>query len=143
MDGVSEQQQQNSTVRNVIIINKCNCQFSKAFFNIKLEQVGKLNKMKKEGQVPSDNEEIVTDPMRVFLTALDNCRPLLKVTPIKKGGISYQVPVPMSETEREFRARKIIIKSAKDKDNHVRFPKQLAYELLAASKNEVLVSFIY
>lgn len=81
--------------------------------------------------------EIETNPHMIFLTALENCKPLLKMTPINKGGITYQVPVPMSEKERESKAIKMLITTANDKDRNMRFYDRLALELIDAFQNKV------
>ena len=69
---------------------------------------------------------------------MDNCKPLLKITSISKGGISYKCPVPMSDKEREFKATKFIIESCREKDRNMKFYDVLAYELIEASKNQVI-----
>lgn len=81
--------------------------------------------------------QIEVNPLKVFLGALDNCKPLLKITSVSKGGISYKCPVPMSDKEREFKATKFIIDSCREKDKNMRFYDVLAYELIEASKNQV------
>ena len=82
--------------------------------------------------------------MKIFLTALDNCKPILKIVKISKGGISYQVPTPMSEKEREFKATKLLIAScderyvdAKEKKLPIEFFERLSNELLDAFNNQV------
>lgn len=36
-------------------------------------------------------EEILTDPMEIFHKALQNCKPVLDVTNVKRGGVIYKV----------------------------------------------------
>ncbi len=79
----------------------------------------------------------MTDPIKIFLKAMDNCKPLLKIVNVKKGGISYKCPVPMSEKEREFRATKFIISSCLEKEKDHRMYDSLAYELIEAAQNQV------
>jgi small subunit ribosomal protein S7 len=67
---------------------------------------------------------------------LDNCKPILKLVTISRGGINYQVPVPMSEKEREFKATMLIISSVNEKDKEARFYDKLANELIDASLNQ-------
>jgi small subunit ribosomal protein S7 len=81
--------------------------------------------------------EIETNPMNIFLKAVDNCKPILKVISVKKSGISYQCPTPMSEKEREFKAYKLILESSLEKDRTMRFYDKLANELIEAYKNQV------
>lgn len=100
---------------------------------MKLKQVEKYNKEKDEAK----RAEIEIEPQKIFVEAIKNCEPLLKLTPIKKGGITYQVPVPMSEKERTFRSVKMIIASCSDKERNVRFWNRLAIEVIEASQNRV------
>lgn len=106
----------------------------KALYNIKLKQVEKYNKTEDE----SLRNEIQTDPMKIFLNAMDNAKPILKVVGLIKSGISYQVPVPMSEKEREFKSTKFILSSSREKDRQERFYNKLADELIDAYKNQVI-----
>lgn len=98
-----------------------------------MRQVEKFNKEKDEKK----RAEIEIDPKKIFLGAMENCKPLLKLTPIKKGGITYQVPVPMSEKERQFRAVKMMIATCNDKERNVRIWTRLAIELIEAFNNQV------
>lgn len=100
---------------------------------IKLRQVEKLNKAKTD----EAKNAIEANPQKVFLQALDNCKPILKLTSISRGGINYQVPVPMSEKEREFKATKFILSSCLEKEKTVRLYDRLANELLDAYQNQV------
>lgn len=106
----------------------------KALYNIKLKQVERYNKTEDENV----RKEIETNPMKIFLSALDNTKPILKVIGLIKSGISYQVPVPMNENEREFKATKFILTSSREKDKNVRFYDKLADELIDAFKNQVI-----
>ncbi|CAF0937893.1 unnamed protein product [Brachionus calyciflorus] len=101
-------------------------------YSIKLKQIEKFNKTEDGNK----KKEIETNPRKIFLGAMDNTKPILKVVGIVKSGISYQVPVPMSEKEREFKATKLIISSCQDKDNKSRFYDILAQELIDAFNNQ-------
>lgn len=106
-------------------------------YKVKLIQVEKYNKAKE-----SERAEIETNPQKIFLTALDNVKPLLKVIPLVKSGISYQVPVPMTEKEREFKASKLLIETCLDKERSMRFYDRLAIELIDAYQNQVIKTFL-
>lgn len=104
-----------------------------------MRQVEKWNKETDEKK----RAEIETDPQKIFLGAVENCKPLLKLTPIKKGGITYQVPVPMTDNERRFRAVKMLIASCNEKERNMRFWDRLAIELIEAHQNQVFNRDIY
>ncbi len=87
--------------------------------------------------------EIETNPVKVFLTAVENCTPVVMLKPIVKGGITYKVPVPISEKEKRFRAMKFIINTCsenpKERNKRLKYSVKLSEELLAASENRVSV----
>ena len=101
---------------------------------IKLRQIECYHTAK----TPELKAQIETNPLNVFMKAMDNCKPILKMISVSKGGITYQVPVPMSEHEREFKATKLIISSVLEKEKDVRFYDKLASELIDASLNQVI-----
>ena len=81
-------------------------------------------------------EEPVCDPLRVFLTALENSKPRLKLVPIIRGGITYQVPRPVTDERATFMAMRWLKEAGREKDRKTRFSDRLAGELLAAANNE-------
>ncbi|VDD96902.1 unnamed protein product [Enterobius vermicularis] len=88
-----------------------------------------------------DEEEkkaIELDPFAIAERAIMNCRPRMKLCVAVRGGISYQVPSPVSEEESIFRAMKTIreVCRTKAKRGAIHFEEILAVEFLAASKNE-------
>lgn len=40
---------------------------------------------------PVKKKEIIVDPIAIMKKAILNCKPLLKLTPVKRGGSYYQV----------------------------------------------------
>ncbi|XP_022667556.1 uncharacterized protein LOC111259490 [Varroa jacobsoni] len=74
-------------------------------------------------------------PLAVLATAIENAKPALEMTRIKRGGITYQVPVPVKDSRARLLAIRWIIETAADKERHVRFSDQLAKELVDASQN--------
>ena len=60
-----------------------------SLYKIKLKQVEKLNNPEKLKD--QKLEELITNPSQVFLSGLENAKPILKIIPFKKSGISYQV----------------------------------------------------
>lgn len=103
-----------------------------AFENIKRMQLEKYHKC----QDNVDKEKIELDPREIFHKAVDNCKPVLSLTPIKRGGVRYQVPVPVTPQKSLFLSMKWLIAAAEDKGKNTRFHHQLAVELIDASNNK-------
>lgn len=104
----------------------------KCFENIKRLQLEKYNKAATE----EEKSKIETNPVKILHMAIDNCMPLLNVTPIKRGGVRYQVPVPITEKHSHFLACKWIVEAAREKERTIHLPEKLAYELLDAAGNQ-------
>lgn len=64
----------------------------KSFENIRRIQLERYNTAAAE-----EKEKIEINPKVILHKAVGNCRPLLQLTPIKRGGVTYQVPVPITE----------------------------------------------
>lgn len=103
----------------------------KSFENIKRMQLERYHKSKSD----DDKSKIELNPRVIFHRAVENCKPVITLTPIKRGGVRYQVPVPVSEKKSQFLSMKWIIEAAQQKDRTVRFHLQLARELIDASNN--------
>lgn len=84
---------------------------------------------------PADKESIELNPLNIFRTAVENSRPLLQLTPIKRGGATYQVPIPITDKRSYFVAMRWIVQSAREKEKAVHFPEKLAWELIDAYNN--------
>ena len=97
-----------------------------------MKQIKKWN-----ASTPEQRESIETNPLKIFLKAVENCQPILKLTPITKGGNVYQVPIPIRESEKVFRGMKFLMAVCRIKDKHSKFPERLSTELILAAKNEV------
>ena len=107
--------------------------FVQAFENIKRTQLEKYYNAKDD----AERAKIIMNPWEIFHKAVQNCRPLLETMPIKRGGTTYQVPVPVRENKSTFMAMKWIIEASKEKDDELRFHIQLARELIDASNDMV------
>ncbi|EDV27677.1 uncharacterized protein TRIADDRAFT_53618 [Trichoplax adhaerens] len=106
---------------------------SRRIFNEALEMV-KKSQIEKYGSNPDDSN-IVMNPMKIFHGAIDNAKPIIGVQTIKRGGKSYQVPIPLKERRRYFLAIKWFITIARSgKENGM--SKKLAKEFLNAYNNE-------
>lgn len=62
-------------------------QIEQTFANIKRLQLEKYHKCKTE----EAKQKIELDPKTILHKAVENCKPLLGLTGIKRGGVTYQV----------------------------------------------------
>ena len=46
---------------------------------------------------PDLKAQIEINPLKVFHAAVENCKPVLQLTPIKRGGATYQVRTYISK----------------------------------------------
>ncbi|XP_046385226.1 28S ribosomal protein S7, mitochondrial [Ischnura elegans] len=102
----------------------------KTYENMKRIQLQKINGP--EG----DKLSIETNPVVILEKAVENCKPLLQLSPIKRGGVVYQVPVPISAKRSEFLAFKWLVLAGKEKERTIHFPEKMAWELIDASENK-------
>lgn len=100
----------------------------RCFENIKQIQIQRLNLGKESN--------IVSDPLELLVRAIENCRPILEVTKIKRGGVSYQVPIPVTEKKSYFLAMNWLLDAARDKERKVHLPEKLAWEILDAASGQ-------
>ncbi|KAM9783368.1 small ribosomal subunit protein uS7m isoform X1 [Syngnathus typhle] len=99
---------------------------------IKRKQVEKYHKAPEEKR-----EEIECNPYAIFHQALDNCKPVVGLSNIQKGGKYYQVPVPLTENRRRFLAMKWMITECREnKHRRTHMYEKLSQELMAASVKE-------
>uniref|UniRef100_A0A8C6TZ70 Small ribosomal subunit protein uS7m n=1 Tax=Neogobius melanostomus TaxID=47308 RepID=A0A8C6TZ70_9GOBI len=100
--------------------------------NIKRKQVEKYHKAPMEKK-----EEIECNPYAIFHQALDNCKPVVGLVSIQKGGNSYQVPIPLTDNRRRFLAMTWMINECRDnKHRRTHMYEKLSQELLAAFNKE-------
>ncbi|KAF3700255.1 28S ribosomal protein S7, mitochondrial [Channa argus] len=100
--------------------------------NIKRKQVEKYHKAPQ-----AKKEEIECNPHTIFHQALENCKPVVGLASIQKGGKFYQVPIPLSENRRRFLAMKWMITECREnKHRRTHMYEKLSQELLAASTME-------
>jgi len=81
-------------------------------------------------------ETKVTDkkPVEVFLTALENVKPMIEVKSRRVGGSTYQVPVEIKDNRREALAMRWIIQAARGRSGSS-MGRRLSQELLDAFNN--------
>ncbi|KAK1877802.1 28S ribosomal protein S7 mitochondrial [Dissostichus eleginoides] len=114
---------------NKILANEI---ISKTLENIKRKQVDKYHKAP-EGK----KEEIECNPYAIFHQALENCKPVVGLASIQKGGKFYNVPIPLSDNRRRHLAMKWIITECREsKHRRTLMYEKLSQELLAASVRE-------
>ncbi|XP_022608060.1 28S ribosomal protein S7, mitochondrial [Seriola dumerili] len=100
--------------------------------NIKRKQVEKYHKAP-EGE----KDKIECNPYTIFHQALDNCKPVVGLASIQKGGKFYQVPIPLTDNRRRFLAMKWMITECKNnKHRRTHMYEKLSQELMAASIKE-------
>jgi small subunit ribosomal protein S7 len=75
-----------------------------------------------------------TDPLEVFLQALENAKPRVEVKSRRVGGATYQVPVEISSERQVALAMRWLIGYAKGRKG-IPMSQALASELLDASDN--------
>ncbi|KAK6312250.1 hypothetical protein J4Q44_G00179140 [Coregonus suidteri] len=69
--------------------------------------------------------------------ALENCKPVIGLASIQKGGKFYQVPIPLTGNRRRFLAMKWMITECRDnKHRRTLMYEKLSQELLAAFSKE-------
>lgn len=103
----------------------------KCFEKIKRIQIERYHKAKTE----QDKEKIILSPITILHNALENVRPVLMTMPVKRGGVKYQVPIPISDKMSYYRACKWLVEASREHERKVHLPEKMAYELLDAANN--------
>ncbi|XP_065089257.1 small ribosomal subunit protein uS7m [Ochlerotatus camptorhynchus] len=104
----------------------------KGFENIKRLQLERYHLAESE----EEKAKIELSPRALLRQAVENSRPLLQLTPIKRGGVRYQVPVPITEHRSYFLAMKWLLEAIREKERKVHFPEKMAWEVLDAAANQ-------
>ncbi|XP_055877660.1 28S ribosomal protein S7, mitochondrial-like [Biomphalaria glabrata] len=104
----------------------------KLFENLKHMQIARWN----QATTLEEKSAIECDPLVLFKTAIDNCKPLLLTQRIVKGGIAYRVPVCARPKEQTFRAMKWILESCRDKERRIPMEDKLTLELMDAYNHQ-------
>jgi len=81
-------------------------------------------------------EQIECNPVAILRKSIENCTPILSLFPVKRGGITYQVPTPITEKKARFFAMRWMLEASRDKGTKEHFEDQLAKEVLEAFINE-------
>ncbi|XP_055542187.1 28S ribosomal protein S7, mitochondrial [Wyeomyia smithii] len=104
----------------------------KGFENIKRLQLERYHLAESD----EERAKIELNPRVMLQKAVENSRPLLQLTPIKRGGVRYQVPVPITEKRSYFLAMKWLLEACREKERTVHFPEKMAWEVLDAAANQ-------
>ncbi|XP_067914766.1 small ribosomal subunit protein uS7m [Heterodontus francisci] len=105
---------------------------NKTFESIKRKQIESYHKAPE-----SEKDVIECNPLKIFQQALENCKPVIGLTNIQRGGKSYQVPTPLTDNRRRFLAMKWLITECREnRHRRTHMYEKLSQELLAAFNNE-------
>ncbi|XP_058951418.2 small ribosomal subunit protein uS7 isoform X2 [Pocillopora verrucosa] len=108
---------------------------SQKIFKLAMEEI-KKEQLKKQRQ-SSQPDSVETDPLQIFATAIENCKPVIGVVGMKRAGTVYQVPSAINQRRRRFLAIKWLIKAAREQQKgSARMYKKLAKELMDAYNKE-------
>ncbi|XP_050707478.1 28S ribosomal protein S7, mitochondrial-like [Eriocheir sinensis] len=104
----------------------------KTLEEIKRTQLRRRN----EAETEAEKDAVECNPLTIFHQAVENGRPVLQLTPVKRGGVTYQVPMPITEQRSYFVSMRWLKEAGKEKERTVPFPEKMARELLLAARNE-------
>ncbi|CAI9722558.1 Hypothetical predicted protein [Octopus vulgaris] len=99
--------------------------------SIKISQLEKYHKASDEVKT-----EIVLNPVTIFHEALENCKPVLYLMKVYKGGVRYNVPVCCPPKKQTFLAMKWLVQNCRDKEWKAKMSYKLSIEILAAYNYE-------
>ncbi|XP_077980566.1 small ribosomal subunit protein uS7m-like [Glandiceps talaboti] len=113
-------------------------ELARELFRETLEQVKRIQLEKYHKATEEEKANLETNPRVIFHTALENCKPVVGLTSINRGGRSYQVPVPLKENRRRFLAMRWLLDEARNKPKPrlTHLPERLSKEILLAYNNE-------
>ena len=104
-----------------------------AFAHIKRIQIEKYNR----AQTEKERMEIELDPVVILHRAVENTTPVLELVKLRRGGVHYDVPHPLTWKRARFLSMNWLIQAAKNKERVVHFWTSLGNELLDAAYNTV------
>nr|XP_004226129.1 28S ribosomal protein S7, mitochondrial-like [Ciona intestinalis] len=102
-----------------------------ALTNIKIAQLKKYH-----AASPEEKESIEVDPLVVFHTAIENASPILGLTRVKKGSMTYQIPHVLSDEKRLFLVSTWMLKYIRSNRPKNEAGIRIGNELLAAYNNQ-------
>ncbi|KAM4664257.1 small ribosomal subunit protein uS7m [Discoglossus pictus] len=100
---------------------------SRSIMNNTLEQIKRIQLEKYYKAPEEERSSIECNPYTIIHKAIENCKPIIGLTSILKGGKSYQVPTPLTENRRRFIAMKWLITECREHKHR----RMLMYEKLS------------
>ncbi|XP_043940967.1 28S ribosomal protein S7, mitochondrial [Protopterus annectens] len=120
-----------------MMMKEGNKNLSRSIMTQTLETIKRKQVEKYHSTPVGEQGSIECNPYMIFHQALENCKPVIGLTSIQRGGKSYQVPTPLTENRRRFLAMKWLITECREsKHRRTRMYEKLSQELLAAFNNE-------
>lgn len=104
-----------------------------AFAHIKRTQIEKYNTAKTD----KERLEIELDPVLILHRAIENTTPVLELVKLRRGGVHYQVPHPLTWKRARFLSMNWLIEAAKNKERTIHLGTTLGNELMNAAANTV------
>lgn len=101
------------------------------FQNIKRMQLERYHLAKTD----EEREAIELNPRILLHQAIENCRPLMELKNVKRGGTNYKVPVPLTEKRSYFKSMKWLVEAGNDPVKTVHFKNKIAWEIINAANN--------
>lgn len=101
------------------------------FLNIKRIQLERYNLSKTD----EERESLELNPRMLLHQAIENCRPLMRLVNVKRGGTNYKVPVPITEKRSYFMSMKWLVEAGNDKAATMKFAEKIAFEIIDAANN--------
>ena len=80
-------------------------------------------------------EKLGTDPMTVFMQALENVKPVLETKSRRVGGATYQVPTEIRPDRRQTLAIRWLVSFSRKRSGDKEMNKKLASEIIDAYNN--------
>ncbi|KAG5832982.1 small ribosomal subunit protein uS7m [Anguilla rostrata] len=102
-----------------------------------LEGIKRIQVEKYHKAPDAQKPEIECNPHAIFHQALENCKPVVGLMTVQRGGKNYQVPTPLTDNRRRFLAMKWLVTECRDgKHRRTLMHEKLSQELLDAFANK-------
>jgi len=115
------------------IMRKGNKFLARSLMDKTFMEMKKIQLTKYYATEEKDESAPVPNPYETLHKAVANVRPILETVSVKRGGHTYQVPVPIRPNASLAYAIKWLIEAGKEKEDETRFYAQLAQEIIDAA----------